>query len=111
MKERAIEAGREVMRACIGAGGTLTGEHGIGVEKQMYMHRAFSERDMAATKRLRAAFCPDAGFNPGKIFPDEAQPHRGQNYISPCPKPIGSMSSARMERQIRISPGENDEQL
>ena len=55
MKERAIEAGCEVMRVCIGAGGTLTGEHGIGVEKQMYMHRAFSERDMAATKRLRAA--------------------------------------------------------
>ena len=76
MKERAIEAGREVMRASIGGGGALTGEHGIGVEKQMYMHRAFSEQDMAATKRLRAAFCPDAGFNPGMIFPDEAQPHR-----------------------------------
>ena len=50
MKERAIEAGREVMRACIGGGGALTGEHGIGVEKQMYMHWAFSEQDMAATK-------------------------------------------------------------
>ena len=89
----------------------IPGEHGIGVEKQMYMHWTFSEQDMAATKRLRAAFCPDAGFNPGKIFPDEAQPHRGRNYISPCPKPLGSMSSARMERQIRISPGENDGQL
>ena len=58
MKERAIEAGREVMRACIGGGGALTGEHGIGVEKQMYMHGAFSEQDMAATKRLRAALLP-----------------------------------------------------
>ena len=110
MKERAIEAGREVMRACIDAGGTLTGEHGIGVEKQMYMHRAFSERDMAAAKRLRAAR-DEAGFNPGKIFPDEAQPHRGRNYISPCPKPMGPMSSARMERPIRIPPGEKHEQL
>ena len=51
MKERAIETRREVMRACIDAGGTLNGEHGIGVEKQMYMHWAFSEQDMAATKR------------------------------------------------------------
>ena len=110
MKERAIEAGREVMRACIGGGGALTGEHGIGVEKQMYMHWAFSEQDMAATKRLRAA-ATKACFNPGKIFPDEAQPHRGRNYISPCPKPLGSMSSPRMERQIRISPGEDHEQL
>ncbi len=55
MKERAIETRREVMRACIDAGGTLNGEHGIGVEKQMYMHWAFSEQDTAATKRLRAA--------------------------------------------------------
>ena len=54
MKERVIEAGREVMRACIDAGGTLTGEHGIEVEKQMYMHWAFTEQDMAATKRLRS---------------------------------------------------------
>ena len=38
MKERVIEAGREVMRACIDAGGTLTGGHGIGVEKQMGLH-------------------------------------------------------------------------
>ena len=34
----------------------------------MYMHWAFSEQDMAATKRLRAAFCPDAGFNPARSF-------------------------------------------
>ena len=62
--EAQIEAGREVMRACIDAWGTLTGEHGIGAEKQMYMHWTFSEQDMAATKRLRAAFCPRCGFQP-----------------------------------------------
>ena len=77
MKERAIEAGREVMRACIDSGGALTGEHGIGVEKQMYTHWALTEQDMAATKRL------GAGFNPGKIFTDEAQPHRESELHMP----------------------------
>ena len=86
MKERAIEAGREVMRACIDGGGALTGEHGIGVEKQMYTHWAFTEQDMAATKRLGAAFCPDAGFNPGKVFTDEAQPHRESELYMPVPQ-------------------------
>lgn len=86
MKERAIEAGREVMRACIDSGGALTGEHGTGVEKQMYTHWAFTEQDMAATKWLGAAFYPDAGFNPGKIFTDEAQPHRESELHMPVPQ-------------------------
>ena len=55
----------------------------------MYMYWAFSERDMAATKRLRAAFCSDAGFNPGKIFPDEAQPHRESELHKPVPQASG----------------------
>ena len=53
------------------------------------MHWAFTEQDMAATKRLRAAFCPDAGFSPGKIFPDEAQPHRESESHKPVPQASG----------------------
>ena len=64
MKEWVIEAGREVMRACIDAGGALTGEHGIEVEKQMYMHWAFTEQDMAATKRLAGGLLPRRGLQP-----------------------------------------------
>ena len=44
---------------------------------------------MAATKRLRAAFCPDAGFNPGKVFPDEAQPHREPELHKAVPQASG----------------------
>ncbi len=55
----------------------------------MYMHWAFTKRDMAGTKRRRAAFCPDAGFNPGKIFPDEAQPHRESELHKPVPQASG----------------------
>ena len=76
VKERVIKAGGEVMRTCIDVGGALTGEHGIGVEKQMYMPWAFTQEDMDAMKRLRAAFNPKATFNPGKIFPDEAPSHQ-----------------------------------
>ena len=60
MKERVIEAGREVMRACIDAGGTLTGEHGIGVEKQMGLHRAGHGCDEAAAGCL----LPRCGLQP-----------------------------------------------
>ena len=88
MKERAIEAGREVMRACIDSGGALTREHGIGVEKQLYTHWAFTEQDMAATKRLGAAFCPDAGFNPARSLLTRLSRIGSRNYICPCPKPL-----------------------
>ena len=63
MKERGIETGREVMRACIDGRGALTGEHGIGMEKQMYIHWAFTEQDMAATKRLGGVL-PRCGLQP-----------------------------------------------
>ena len=55
----------------------------------MYMHWAFTEQDMAATKRLGPAFCPDAGFNPGKSFPDEAKPHRESELHKPVPQASG----------------------
>ena len=108
MKERVIEAGREVMRACIDAGGTLTGEHGIGVEKQMGLHRAGHGCDEAAGGRPSA---PMRASTPARSFLTRLSRIGSRNYISPCPKPLGSMSSARMERQIGISPGEKHEQL
>ena len=89
VKERVIQAGGEVMRACIDVGGALTGEHGIGVEKQMYMPWAFTQEDMDAMKRLRAAFCPSASFNPGKIFPDEAPSHQESALHRPVPQVSG----------------------
>ncbi|MFQ5933354.1 MAG: FAD-linked oxidase C-terminal domain-containing protein [Dehalococcoidia bacterium] len=72
VKERVIEAGGEVMKVCVDAGGALTGEHGIGLEKQRFMPWVFTEEDMEAMRKLRAAFTSPGFFNPGKIFPDEA---------------------------------------
>jgi glycolate oxidase len=69
---RVRAAGDEIIRACVAAGGTITGEHGIGIEKRHLMHLVFSEEDMAAMIRLKHAFDPEGRLNPGKIFPTGA---------------------------------------
>ncbi|MEK7874424.1 MAG: FAD-linked oxidase C-terminal domain-containing protein [Chloroflexota bacterium] len=69
--ERVVAAGAEIMRLCVDVGGALTGEHGVGLEKRDYMPWAFSDADMEAMRKLKAAFVSDGGelFNPDKIFP------------------------------------------
>ena len=67
--ERAMEAGGEILKVCVEVGGTLTGEHGVGLEKKAYMPLVFTSEDMETMKRVRNAFSPSATFNPGKIFP------------------------------------------
>jgi glycolate oxidase len=57
------------MRLCVDAGGSITGEHGVGYEKRNYMSWIFSEDDLEVMARLKAAFGTTEGFNPGKIFP------------------------------------------
>ena len=66
---KVVELAREMLQVCVDAGGTLSGEHGIGSEKNEYMGMVYSEEDLAAMLKLRAAFNPDELCNPGKIFP------------------------------------------
>ncbi|HZJ03337.1 MAG TPA: FAD-linked oxidase C-terminal domain-containing protein [Thermoleophilia bacterium] len=67
--ERTKEAGAEIMRICIRAGGVLSGEHGIGTEKAELMGELFSDHDMEVMLKLKAALDPEGLANPGKIFP------------------------------------------
>ena len=67
--ERAERLAAEILDACVEAGGSLTGEHGIGVDKVCSMPWMFSEADLAAMDRLRRAFDPDGLCNPGKLLP------------------------------------------
>ncbi|MBF6589070.1 MAG: FAD-binding protein [Ktedonobacterales bacterium] len=67
--ERVIAAGTELLRACVELGGTVSGEHGIGLEKRDALSLVFSTQDLAAMARLRGCFDPHALFNPDKIFP------------------------------------------
>jgi glycolate oxidase len=66
---RALAAGREILMACLELGGSVTGEHGIGVEKMTELGLAFGADDLALMQRVRAVFDPDGRANPGKIFP------------------------------------------
>ena len=70
--QRALEIGGEILKLCVEAGGVLSGEHGIGLEKQEYMPLMFSDDDMEAMARLKLAFSTNDIFNPGKIFPTGA---------------------------------------
>jgi glycolate oxidase len=67
--ERAKELAEAILIACLDAGGSLTGEHGVGVDKACAMPQMFSERDLDAFRRLRRAFDPDGLANPGKVLP------------------------------------------
>jgi glycolate oxidase len=67
---RVLAAGREILAACVALGGSLTGEHGIGVEKVAQMPLLFGPDDLAAMIRLRHVFDPEGRANPHKIFPD-----------------------------------------
>jgi len=68
--KRVLAAGREILEACVALGGSVTGEHGIGVEKIAQMPLLFAPDDLLAMVRLRAVFDPEQRANPHKIFPD-----------------------------------------
>src|SRR5881392_4063998 len=67
--ENVRQAGREIMETCVRAGGSITGEHGVGLDKSAYLPLIFSEDDMSAMLQVRAAFDPSGLCNPGKIIP------------------------------------------
>ena len=69
MWERVHAAGDAILRACIDAGGVLSGEHGIGLEKRDFMPLVFNDDDLDVQARLRDAFDPDGRANPEKVLP------------------------------------------
>jgi glycolate oxidase len=66
---RAEELANRILEACVDAGGSITGEHGVGADKACAMPLMFGETDLEVMKRLRGAFDPDGLANPGKVFP------------------------------------------
>jgi glycolate oxidase len=69
---RVLKASHEILEACIAAGGSVTGEHGIGVEKLEFMPKLFSPDDLAAMVALRRAFDPGGRCSPSKMLPTGA---------------------------------------
>nr|WP_153314338.1 FAD-linked oxidase C-terminal domain-containing protein [Agrobacterium tumefaciens] len=70
---RAEEAGNEILKLCVDAGGCLTGEHGVGIEKRDLMRHQYGEADLAQQMAVRAAFDEGWLMNPSKVFPLEGR--------------------------------------
>jgi FAD linked oxidases, C-terminal domain len=84
--DRVMAAGREILTRCVEAGGTITGEHGVGLEKRSFMPLIFTAADLRVMARVREAIDPSGNFNPAKVLPSIDDPL------------IKSSRSARMER-------------
>jgi glycolate oxidase len=67
--QAAEELSGAILDLCISYGGSITGEHGVGIDKACHMPRMFSSHDLDAMQRLRRAFDPAELCNPGKVFP------------------------------------------
>jgi glycolate oxidase len=78
-----VRAGDEILEFCIAMGGSITGEHGVGMEKDRLMPLLFTEADLALMRRVRAVFNPSGLLNPGKIFPNSKG--CGEIYVRPHP--------------------------
>jgi glycolate oxidase len=70
---KAEKAGEDILKLCVDAGGCLTGEHGVGIEKRDLMLHQFSQADLDQQMRVRAAFDPAWRLNPAKVFPLEGR--------------------------------------
>ncbi len=84
--ERVAKAGAEILRACVDVGGTISGEHGVGIEKLDYMPWIFSEEDLSEMLKLRAAMCPSGIFNPCKTIP------QGGGCVEAARKNLGQLA-------------------
>jgi len=67
--EKAVLAGSDILEYCISVGGSITGEHGVGMEKMDLMTQLFSEDSLDTMRRLKEVFDPQQRFNPGKVLP------------------------------------------
>ena len=84
--ERAEKLAGRILKMCVAMGGSITGEHGIGVEKRDYLPDMFSADEIDCMKRLRAAFDPQGIANPGKMFPGGEAPALIQHGLHPLEK-------------------------
>ena len=70
--ETALEASDAILDACIAVGGTVTGEHGVGMDKAQKLALLFNADDLAAMSAVRRVFDPRGLMNPDKVFPSHA---------------------------------------
>ena len=84
--KRVLATGKQVMELCVSMGGSITGEHGVGIEKRGFMPLMYSPDELQVMRDVRGVFDPDEVLNPGKIFPPEQ---------TPAPQPAGAGRAAQ----------------
>ncbi len=83
---RAEALAGEILRMCVAMGGSITGEHGVGVEKRDYFPEMFNPEEINCMKRIRDAYDPLGIANPGKMFPGPEAPALHQHGLHPLEK-------------------------
>lgn len=103
--EHVRQAGREIMETCVRAGGSITGEHGVGLDKSVYLPLIFSDDDMSAMLQVRAAFDPSGLCNPGKIIPLPRGCGEGRAVATVAMSEPGAMAtgSSQLDNTLRRS--------
>ncbi|MGH9756629.1 MAG: FAD-binding oxidoreductase, partial [Candidatus Acidiferrales bacterium] len=86
---RAVATADEIIGYCIEMGGSITGEHGVGMEKDRLMPLLFSPSDLEIMRGLRDTFNPGGLLNPGKVFPSK----KGCGEIHARPLPVGGSAA------------------
>ena len=81
--KRAVDTADEIVKFCIEMGGAITGEHGVGMEKDRLMPLLFTEAELGLMRRVRDLFNPSGLLNPGKIFPTSKG--CGETRVRPLP--------------------------
>ncbi len=99
--EKAYAAGRKVMELCVSKDGSITGEHGTGLEKRGYMPLMFTHAELQAMRDVKLAFDPGELLNPGKILPDEAE--------WPAAEPLPPVSGAATGDEPSFAPASVEE--
>ncbi len=89
--EQTVKAAGEIIEFCVSMGGTLTGEHGVGMEKNELMRLMFSEEDLELMRQVRAVFNPDGRLNPDKVLP--LGKGCGETRLRPLPTASSGASS------------------
>jgi glycolate oxidase len=86
--ERARAAGEEILTFCVGCGGSITGEHGVGMEKNELMSKQFPPETLEMMGRLKRMLDPDSRLNPGKVLPT------GRGCLEIRQKPLAGTGAA-----------------
>lgn len=101
LMQRVHCAGKEIIQLCIAHDGSITGEHGVGMEKRQYMPAMYSAAELSAMRNVKEIFDPRNLLNPGKIFPDELPPPPRSAPHMPQEAPFAPATAAEAAAGLR----------